>query len=72
MAIVSADAVQAELDPTFVNMRILRVFQVSSTVDEFYVSGGVAPYAGKNRWIRATNTDSAATQATAITNAMAA
>ena len=72
MAIVSADAVQAELDPTFRNMRILRVFQVSSTVDEFFVSGGVAPYAGKNRWVRATNTNTASQQATTITNAMAA
>ena len=70
MAIVSAVAVQAALDATEKNMKILRVIPVSSTVDEFYVGGVTAPYAGKNRWVLTTNTDSAATQATAITNAM--
>ena len=72
MAIVSAVAVQAALDATEKNMKILRVVPVSSTVDEFFVGGVTAPYAGKNRWVRTTNTDSAATQATAITNAMVA
>jgi hypothetical protein len=71
MAIVSAVAVQAALDPTEKNMKIMRVVPVSSTVDEFYVGGVTAPYAGKDRWIRTTNTDSAAAQATTITNAMA-
>ena len=71
MAIVSADAITAALDPTEKQMQILRVVPVSSTVDEFFVNGITAPYAGKCRWIRTTNTDSASTQATTITNAMA-
>ena len=70
MAIVSAVAVQAALDATEKNMKILRVNPVGSTKDEFYVGGVTAPYAGKNRWVLTTNTDSAATQATAINNAM--
>lgn len=70
MAIVSAIAVQAALDATEKNMKILMVVPVSSTVDEFYVSGVTAPYAGKNRWVRTTNTGSAAAQATTINNAM--
>jgi hypothetical protein len=70
MAIVSAVAVQAALDPTEKKMIILKVNPVSSTKDEFYVSGVTAPYAGKNRWVITTNTDSAATQATTINNAM--
>ena len=72
MAIVSAVAVQAALDATEKNMKILRVNPVSSTKDEFYVGGVTAPYAGKNRWILTTNTNTAAQQATTITNAMVA
>lgn len=37
-----------------------------TTVDDFYVVGVIAPYAGRSRWCRTTAADSAATQAASI------
>ena len=65
-------AIQAQLDSqgTGKKIRILRKFTVTTT-DTFYCVGGVvAP--GKAKWVSTTNTDSAATQATAITTGMTA
>lgn len=65
-------AIQAELDPQGYGnqIEILKQFTVSTT-DTFYCLGGqVRP--GLARWCETTNTDSAAAQATAITNAMTA
>ncbi len=64
--------IQAQLDSqgTGKKISILKKFTVATT-DTFYCLGGVvAP--GKAKWCPTTNTDSAATQATAITNAMTA
>jgi hypothetical protein len=65
-------AIQAELDPQGYGnqIEILKQFTVGTT-DTFYCLGGqVRP--GRARWCEATNTDSAAQQATSITNAMIA
>lgn len=65
-------AIQAELDPQGYGnqIKILKQFTVS-TKDTFYCLGGqVRP--GLARWCETTNTDTAAQQATAITNAMTA
>lgn len=42
----------------------------AATTDTFYCLGGV-DFKGRARWVNTTNTDTAAQQATAITNAMA-
>ena len=64
--------IQAELDPEGYGnqIEILKQFTVSTT-DTFYCLGGqVRP--GLARWCETTNTDTAAQQATSITNAMTA
>lgn len=64
--------IQAQLDPQgFGNqIKILKQFTVSTT-DTWYCTGGqVRP--GRARWVTSTNSDSAATQATAITDGMTA
>ena len=62
--------IQAVLDPQGTNtkIRIIKKFTVS-TKDTFYCLGGVVS-PGKAKWCQTTNTDSAATQAAAITTAM--
>jgi len=68
----TVDAIQAQLDPQGLGnqIKILKQYTVSTT-DTFYCLGGqVRP--GRARYIDTTNTDSAATQATAITNGMTA
>lgn len=63
-------AIQAELDPQGLNTKILilKKFTVSTT-DTFYCLGGTVAV-GKAKWVETTNTDSAATQAAAITTGM--
>jgi hypothetical protein len=64
--------IQAQLDPQGIGKRIniIKKFTVTTT-DTFYCIGGVG-LAGRARWCPTTNTDSAATQAAAITSAMSA
>lgn len=64
--------IQAVLDPASTTdvANIQQKVRVSATVDEFYVVGVTAPYAGKAGWIRTTSTDSAATQGAAILAAL--
>lgn len=66
--------IQAELDAQGTNtvIRIIKQWakSVDATTDLFYCIGGVN-YAGRAKWCPTTNTDSAATQATAITNRIA-
>lgn len=45
---------------------------VDSTYDNHYVVGVSPPYTGRSRWVKTTKSDSAATQATAILNALTA
>lgn len=64
--------IQAELDPQGYGnqIKILRQSTVGTT-DTFYCLGGQVRV-GRARYISTTNTDSAATQATAITDGMVA
>lgn len=65
-------AIQAQLDPNGYGNQIRIIKQLSSgTTDLFYCDGGQRAV-GKARWCATTNTDTAAQQATAITNAMIA
>ena len=68
----TVQAIQAALDSQGFNTKIVIVKKFTvSTADTFYCTGGVvAP--GISRWCATTNTDSAATQAAAITTAMTA
>jgi len=64
--------IQAQLDPNGYKNQINIVKQLTSgTTDFFYCTGGQRAV-GKDKWVTTTNTDSAAAQATAITNAMIA
>lgn len=67
----TVEEIQAELDPQELNtrIRIIKKFTVG-TADTFYCLGGV-DIPGRARWCETDNTDTAATQATAITDAMA-
>ncbi len=70
--VVTPDAVQAVLGTSYLSPKILRADQTNtSTSGCYYVWGGFVA-AGRNRWVEVTNTDSAATQATAILEALAA
>jgi hypothetical protein len=71
MAIVSSEAIQAELDATEKNIQIVRSNSIDASHDEHYCIGVTAPYAGKARWIGTTPTDSAAVQAAALLAGMA-
>lgn len=65
-------AIQTELDTQGFGrkIKIIKKFTVGTT-DTFYCLGGlVRP--GRARWCAATNTDTAAQQATSITSAMTA
>lgn len=64
--------IQAQLDPQGLNtkIRIIKKFTVSTT-DTFYCLGGVVR-PGRAKWCTTTNSDSAATQAAAITTQMTA
>ncbi len=65
--------IQAQLDPQGTGKKIVIVKKNvrSATADQFYCTGGVG-LAGRSRYCATTSTDSAATQAAAITTAMAA
>ena len=67
-------SIQAALDTQGTNKKLLILKQqpksTGATTDSFYVLGGTV-YAGRARWVSTTNTDTAAQQATSITNAMA-
>lgn len=63
--------IQAELDTTGKAATILRSEHAGATLDNHYVEGGVG-YAGRCLWVETTASDSAATQAAAITTAMRA
>ena len=68
----TVDQIQAQLDPQGYGNRIkiMKQFTVSTT-DTWYCDGGqVRP--GLSRWVTSTNTDTAAQQATSITNGMTA
>lgn len=64
--------IQIELDPQSTNTKLLlqTKFTVSTTDTWFCLGGTVRPGAAK--WVTSTNTDTAAQQATSITNAMTA
>jgi hypothetical protein len=64
--------IQTQLDAQGTNKKIVieKKFTVGTT-DTFFCTGGVV-VPGRARWCATTNTDSAAAQATAITNAMVA
>lgn len=62
--------VQAELDPTGLAARI-ESFTNAGTKQNIFVTGG-SGYAGRSLWVETTASDSAATQAAAITTAMRA
>lgn len=64
----TADAIQAQLDPTGLAAKILS-FNNAGTKQNIYVRGGVG-YAGRCLWVETTASDTAAQQATTITNAM--
>ncbi|OGT54251.1 MAG: hypothetical protein A3E01_00240 [Gammaproteobacteria bacterium RIFCSPHIGHO2_12_FULL_63_22] len=68
MTIPAVADIQAQMDSASTTnvANIQRKAAVSASVDEFYVVGVTAPYAGKAGWIRTTSSDSAATQAAAI------
>jgi hypothetical protein len=62
-------AVQAALDPAENSAKIVRAIEVAGTFAEYYVLGGIN-HAGREKWIRTTASDSAATQAAAILTAL--
>lgn len=64
--------IQAQLDPQGTNRKLLLQTKFTvGTTDTWYCLGGtVRP--GRAKWVTSTNTDSAAQQATSITNAMTA
>lgn len=64
--------IQAQLSPQgLLTQIVIEKKFTSGTTDTFFCRGGVvAP--GKAKWCATTNTDSAATQATAITTQMTA
>ena len=70
MAVTPAQ-LQAELDSTGKGPTILRSNPYDTTLDSWYVHGGI-PYAGRALWINTTAGDTAAQQATTITTALAA
>jgi hypothetical protein len=70
MAVTPA-ALQAELDTTGKGPTILRSNPYDTTLDSWYVHGGI-PYAGRALWINTTASESAADQATAVRTALAA
>ena len=67
----TVQAVQAALDSQGFNTKLLieKKFTVGTT-DTWYVLGGTV-YPGRARWVTSTNSDTAANQATSITNGMA-
>ncbi len=66
----TAAEIQAQLDPT---QRAAKIdeFVNAGTKQNIYVTGGIG-YAGRSLWVETTASDSAATQAAAITTAMRA
>lgn len=71
--VVTPDAVQAALGTDVGSPRILRSEQITdgSTAGAYFVTGR-ATVPGRARWCAVTNTDNAATQATAILSALRA
>ena len=69
----TAAEIQAVIDPdgSDLEFNLVRSVNVDATYDEHYIVGGVAPYAGKARWVRTTSAQSAAQQGAAIIAAMA-
>lgn len=65
-------AIQAQLDPQGYGnqISILKQFTVGTTDTWYCLGGQVRP--GLTRWVTSTNTDTAAQQATSITNGMTA
>lgn len=72
MTIPAVATIQTAMDTAHTTniANIQRKAAVSGSIDEFYVVGVTAPYAGKAGWIRTTSSDSAATQAAAILAAL--
>lgn len=62
--------IQTEIDATAPSVRIIRSSVDGATLDDHYVVGGQAPYAGKSKWITTTASDSASVQAAAILAAL--
>lgn len=69
-------AIQAQLDTQGFGKKITIVKQFTvGTTDTWYCVAGTGVsglVAGRNRWVTSTNTDTAAQQATSITNGMIA
>lgn len=65
--------IQAQIDPAATG-RVANITRsvFGSTFDEHYVVGVLTPYAGRARWVRTTQANTAAQQATAILAALTA
>lgn len=65
--------IQAQLDPAGTGLvaNIISSLHVDATYDNHYVVG-INSYAGRSRWVRTTAAQTAAQQATAILNELAA
>lgn len=65
--------IQAQIDAAGTgNVANIERSIIGTTIDEHYVVGQVAPYAGRSRWVQTTQAQTAAQQATAILNALTA
>ncbi len=65
--------IQAQLDSAATgNVANITRSLIGTTLDDHYVVGQVAPYAGRSRWVQTTQAQTAAQQATAILTALAA
>jgi hypothetical protein len=66
-------AIQAQLDAAATgNVANITRSLIGTTLDDHYVVGVVAPYAGRSRWVQTTQAQTAAQQATAILAALSA
>ena len=66
-------AIQAQLDSSGTgNVANIVHSVIGTTLDEHYVVGQIAPYAGRSRWVQTTQAQTAAQQATAILSALLA
>jgi hypothetical protein len=71
MSTKGSDEMHNVLDKSRKVFHIIKSTPVDVTYDEHYVIGLTPPYAGKCRWVRTLTAQTAAQQATTITNAMA-
>jgi hypothetical protein len=65
--------IQAQIDPAATgNVANIGRSILGTTIDDHYVIGQCAPYAGRCRWVQTTQAQTAAQQATAILTALSA